>query len=147
MMFVLGLLFMQSVEYVECNQEYMIFSNEENTYNIDIFNVVFYEENGKMEVCKYLSEAGIIEIEEEKYVPNAYYIYLDGKLLQEIIVEEGLGKQNIHYIGYLHNFEMNETHVMSEYRKENNENRSIYILGFLFLFLLLSLGSILVTKV
>ena len=44
-MFILGLLFMQTVEYVECNEEYLILMGEEITYNIDFFNVIFYEES------------------------------------------------------------------------------------------------------
>lgn len=139
MMFILSLLFMQSVEYVECNHEYLVLSDEEITYNIDFFNVIFYEEENRLEACRYLKEAERIEIEEEKYVYNAYYIYVDGLLLQEIIVEEELGKQNINYVEYLHDFEKEEQRVMANYEIVHRNNRSIYILGFLFLFLILSI--------
>ena len=53
-MFILGLLFMQTVEYVECNQEYLILMDEETTYHVDFFNVIFYKEENRVEACKYL---------------------------------------------------------------------------------------------
>ena len=146
-MFILGLLFMQSVEYVECNQKYLILTDEKTTYNVDFFNVIFYKEENRLEACRYLEEAEIIEIEEEKYVSNAYYIYVDGILLQEMIVEEELGKQNIHYVEYLHNFEKKEQKVIANYENMSRNNRSFYILGFLFLFLTLSLFLTFVSKV
>lgn len=130
---------MHSVEYVECNQEHLILIDEEITYDIDFFNVIFYENSGREEACRILQDAKTIVIEEEKIVDNAYYIYVDEKLLQEIIVEKELGKQNIKYVGYLHNFEKNEHNVVADYQHKNRNNRSFYILGFLFLFLLLSL--------
>lgn len=43
-MLVLGLLFMQSVEFVECNQKDLIVTDEQTTYHIDFFNVIFYKE-------------------------------------------------------------------------------------------------------
>ena len=146
-MLVLGLLFMQSVEYVECNQNDLILTDEQTTYNIDFFNVVFYKDENRLEACRYLEEAETIEIEEEKHVSNAYYIYVDGILLQEIIVEEELGKQNIHYVDYLHNFEKKEQKVIANYENISRNNRSFYILGFLFLFLMLSLFLTFVLKV
>ena len=146
-MLVLGLLFMQSVEFVECNQNYLILTDEQTTYNIDFFNVIFYKEENRLEACRYLEDAEKIEIEEEKYVSNAYYIYVDGILLQEIIVDEELGKQNIHYVEYLHNFEKKEQKVMANYENISRNNRSFYILGFLFLFLMLSLFLTFVSKV
>ena len=146
-MLVLGLLFMQSVEFVECNQKDLIVTDEQTTYHIDFFNVIFYKEENRLEACRYLEEAEIIKIEEEKYVSNAYYIYVDGILLQEIIVDEGLGKQNIHYVDYLHNFEKKEQKVMANYENISRNNRSLYILGSLFLFLILSLFLTFVSKV
>lgn len=146
-MLVLGLLFMQSVEYVECNQNDLILADEQTTYHIDFFNVVFYIDENRLEACRYLEEAETIEIEEEKHVLNAYYIYVDGILLQEIIVEEELGKQNIHYVDYLHNFEKKEQKVIANYENISRNNRSLYILGFLFLFLILSLFLTFVPKV
>lgn len=146
-MFILSLLFMQSVEYVECNQEYLILMDEETTYHVDFFNVIFYKEENRVEACKYLENADKIEIEEEKYVSNAYYIYVDGLLLQELIVEEELGKQNINYVEYLHNFEKKEQKVIANYENIKRNNRSFYILGFLFLFLMLSLFLTFVIKV
>ena len=146
-MLVLGLLFMQSVEFVECNQKDLIVTDEQTTYHIDFFNVIFYKEENRLEACRYLEEAETIKIEEEKYVSNAYYIYVDGILLQEIIVDEGLGKQNIHYVDYLHNFEKKEQKVIANYENISRNNRSFYILGFLFLFLILSLFLTFVSKV
>lgn len=146
-MLTLSLLFMQSVEYVECNQNYLILKDEQMTYDIDFFNVIFYEDDSRIEACRYLNEADTIEIEEEKYVLNGYYIYVDGKLLQEIIVEKDLGKQNIHYVGYLHNFEDKEQKIMANYENMNRNNHSFYVLGFLFLFLLISLCFTFVIKV
>ena len=146
-MLILGLLFMQNVEYVECNQKYLILTDEQTTYNIDFFNVVFYKDENRLEACRYLEDAEKIEIEEEKYVSNAYYIYVDGKLLQEIIVDEELGKQNIHYVEYLHNFEKKEQKVIANYENMSRNNRSFYILGFLFLFVMLSLFLTFVSKV
>ncbi len=146
-MLILGLLFMQNVEYVECNQKYLILTDEQTTFNIDFFNVIFYKEENRLEACRYLEDAEKIEIEEEKYVSNAYYIYVDGKLLQEIIVDEELGKQNIHYVEYLHNFEKKEQKVIANYENMSRNNRSFYILGFLFLFVMLSLFLTFVSKV
>ena len=146
-MFILGLLFMQTVEYVECNEEYLILMGEEITYNIDFFNVIFYEESNRLEACRYIEEANEIKIEEEKYIFNAYYIYVDGILLQEMIVKEELGKQNIHYVDYLHNFEKKEQKVIANYENIKRNNRSFYILGFLFLFLVISLFLTFVIKV
>lgn len=146
-MLILGLLFMQSVEYVECNQENLILTDEQTTYNIDFFNVIFYKEENRLVACRYLEEAERIEIESEKHVSNAYYIYVDGILLQEIIVDEELGKQNIHYVEYLHNFEKKEQKVMANYENMSRNNRSFYILGFLFLFVMFSLFLTIVSKV
>ena len=146
-MLILGLLFMQSVEYVECNQENLILTDEQTTYNIDFFNVIFYKEENRLVACRYLEEAERIEIESEKHVSNAYYIYVDGILLQEIIVDEELGKQNIHYVEYLHNFEKKEQKVMANYENMSRNNRSFYILGFLFLFVMFSLFLTIVLKV
>lgn len=146
-MLILGLLFMQSVEYVECNQENLILTDEQTTYNIDFFNVIFYKEENRLVACRYLEEAERIEIESEKHVSNAYYIYVDGILLQEIIVDEELGKQNIHYVEYLHNFEKKEQKVMANYENMSRNNRSFYILGFLFLFVMFSLFLTIVSRV
>ena len=146
-MLTLGLLFIQNVEYVECNQEHLKLLNEQMVYDIDFFNIVFYEENNRFEACRYLKEAEMIALEEEPSALNAYYIYVDGKLLQEILVEKGLGKQNINYVDYLYSFEKEEQKVLLNYHDINRNNRSIYILGIVFLFVLLSLGAVFMSKV
>ena len=112
-MLILGLLFMQSVEYVECNQNYLILTDEQTTYHIDFFNVIFYKEENRLEACRYLEDAEKSEIEEEN----------------------------------LHNFEKKEQKVMANYENISRNNRSFYILGFLFLFLMLSLFLTFVSKV
>lgn len=136
-MWQLSLFLMLNVNLQSCTETELILQNEEKTYNIDFFNILFHSKEDRMIACKFLEESEKIELEEEPLIENAYYIYIDNQLLQERLVDEDLARVNVSFAGYRHDLNKQEVLTISEYQSENKKNRSIAIIsGFFGLFLI-----------
>lgn len=129
---------MLGVEYNTCSEKQLILESQNEVLQIDFFNVIFYDESSRLKTCEYLKEAEKIELEEEPYAKDAYYIYVDGKLLQEIIIDSQLGKKNVDYVEYKYDLEEKEIFTMTHMNQPIRTNRSFFILGIVLLGICLS---------
>ena len=88
---------MSDVQVSVCDSEHLVFQKEEQMINADYFNIMFYNEEDRLVACEKLSKAKQIDIETESNMENGQpllvYVFVDGKLLQEILVNEGLARE------------------------------------------------------
>lgn len=145
-MLYLSLLLLVSVEYSQCDENHLVFTSPQNTYEIDFFNVLFYDEHSRLEACNLIQKASTIELERELLAKDAYYIYIDDRLLQKVVIDQELARVNINYPEYLHQFEKDEVITVAQYEQMNTNNSSIIVLSTLILLLGISIGITLSIK-
>lgn len=145
-MVILSLFLFIGVEYSVCDENKLIFKEDNQIYDIDFFNLIFVDDKSRSLTCEYLSQANSIEIEKEPLAQNSYYIYVDDKLLHEIVIDQGWAKINLNYPEYLHQIKKNDEVISLNVNQYNKNNRSFYILtrllfvfvGCLFIFMWMS---------
>ena len=107
----------------------------------DFFNILFNGKDERISACQYLLQTHEIELEQEPLAQNAYYIYVDEKLFQEVAVEKGWARINLNYPEYLHEIKEETREVNAKEHTVNVNNASLFILCTLF-FLILLCGGI-----
>ncbi|MGN1343223.1 MAG: hypothetical protein ACI4U3_01495 [Traorella sp.] len=127
---------MINVEMVKCDSQSLQFKDENNIYDIDFFNVHFIDEN-RTQACEYLTKQQNIQLEKEPLAQNAYYIYIDEKLFQEILLEKEWAKVNLNYPEYLHQIKTEHVRVNAFVSMVSIKNHSFFILSGLFILVLL----------
>lgn len=135
-MLALTLMLMINVEMVKCDSQSLQFKDENNIYDIDFFNVHFIDEN-RTQACEYLTKQQNIQLEKEPLAQNAYYIYIDEKLFQEILLEKEWAKVNLNYPEYLHQIKTEHVRVNAFVSMVSIKNHSFFILSGLFILVLL----------
>lgn len=136
-MWILSLLLLTNVNYKVCDETRLVFENEEKEYQIDFFNVLFYDEQSRLKACEYLKESSLIELQEEPNAENAYYIYVNDQLFQTKLIENKWARVNVNFEEYLHDLKQKEVIVSADYDLPKRENASLWVLLGLFLLLCL----------
>lgn len=116
----------------KCNEKQLIFLQDEQIIEADFFNIIFHDPAARVHACEMIENADKIKIEKDKLIQEEnYYIFLDGKLLQEILIQEDMAEIMIDYPDYKYISQMQKkeiTAVMSEPVRMINTNRSWIIL-------------------
>lgn len=128
------------VEYHTCNENQLILLDEEEMIETDFFNLLFYDVSKRKIACSYLEKQEHLTIVEEPKSENGVYLFVDGKLFQEIAIENKWARVNMHYEGYLYDLSQEERIVHAHVSQPIYENASLSILTFLLLFLVLCVG-------
>lgn len=86
-----------SVSLAICNSYQLVFMQEENKIEASFFNITV-EEAYWDQVCAYLEKADRIELEKEVLIHeeyDEYYVFVEGILMQEIIIQNHWGQVKI----------------------------------------------------
>ena len=98
------------MQYVSCNETNIQLKDEQNTYDVKLFNIYLKQGQPQYQVCELLEDASNIEIEFDPLIeisePLNAYIFIDGELLQEKIIKQELGYSKIDNPNYLYYHQM-----------------------------------------
>lgn len=147
----LSFFLMSDVQVSVCDGEHLVFQKEEQIINAEYFNILFYHEKDRLIACDKLAKAERIDLETEINMENGQpvqvYVFVDGKLLQEILVNEGLAREVLHdpMLKY-HNLKEEKDDSMAVFSPIEgvNEVKKGYIVFFYLLFSLILLALFLI---
>lgn len=98
------------VDVEKCDEDELVFSKDEHSFQASFFNIRFVDENGRLKACSLLQNANRIEVEMDpqssQTQPVDVYIFTDGYLLQRELIEKGLAKINIRNPEYIYEAEI-----------------------------------------
>ena len=97
-------LYLQSmpVTLAYCDEEKLVFMQEEEMIEASIFNIAVDQEDWE-QVCQYLEQAEQLRLEKETLIHEEsfdVYIWADEKLLQQVILEKEWGRSLINHPEY-----------------------------------------------
>lgn len=98
---------------VDCNENQIRVFYEGNWFSINLFNVFVHED---VNVCTYLEGDITFEFEELLDIKEPYsaYLFVDGKLLQNVLVDEGKASVLNNSLAYKYQIKEESKAVMSE---------------------------------
>lgn len=130
MSYLLSLLLFSSVQIESCGDVIVVMNQNQRT-TIQLFNVIYNDQESREKACSYLKKAEKVELIEEPLAQSAYYIKVDGRIFQEVIIEQDWGRIEVCFPEYLYLNEKTEESipVMSSAILKTNANHSITIVA------------------
>ena len=130
---------LKQVTYKTCDEIQLIFLLEEKEISISFFNLIFFDEEKRMNACKYLQDAKKIQLEEEPLSNTEYYIFTDDVLFQKKAIEEKWARASMNYEGYLYDLSEHEMIVSAHTKTYPYETSSYWIVIILLVLTFLSI--------
>lgn len=123
-----------------CNEKKLIFIDEEKLIETDFFNLLFYDDLKRLNACDYLKKQEYLTIVEEPKSESGVYVFVNGRLFQEIAIENKWARINMDYDGFMFKLSREEIVVNAKTIQPEYENASITILTLLLLFFVICAG-------
>lgn len=127
-------LFNQQVDVIDC-KDYLTVIDQQEEKQIDFFNLLFYPSQQE-KACQFIMHAKKIQLVEENNVEDAYYVMVDGVLLQEMAIQQDWARINSRNPQFLYAKEMRkekEIMVVNQPKEVKLNMKSWLILGVLLL--------------
>lgn len=136
------------VEYAECVNNTIILEDEGEQFQVTLFNVKMKNEKGINYACDVLKDAKEVSFELDPTSqikdPFSVYLFVDGELLQEVLLKQNYAYIMIHNPEYLYYDEMEEASKVEPTISNNtSEHENNYqSKGYLFLIVLVLVWGI-----
>lgn len=101
MSLLLSLLLFSTIQIESCGESVTLM-HQNQRMTIQLFNILYNDQESIEKACSYLEKADKIELIEEPLVKDAYYIKVDGQIFQEIIIEQDWGRIEVAFPEYLY---------------------------------------------